>query len=79
MVSSRKLPVMHNTKNVLLTLATKHQQLMVYHLDGENIFGSDINIEKVKAAQVSSLDSPHKEGIIAKFPNADTVNISCKV
>lgn len=69
----------HNTKNLLLSLATKHQQLMAYHLDGQSHFKSDINIEKVKAAQVSSWDSSHRNAILAKFPNADTVNMSCKV
>lgn len=26
-----------NVKNVLRSLATKHQQLMAYHLDGQNL------------------------------------------
>lgn len=52
---------------------------MAYHLDGQSLFKPDINIEKVKAAQVSSLDSPHRNAILAKFPNADTVNMFCKV
>ena len=28
----------HNFKNVLLTLSSKHQQMMAYHLDGQNVF-----------------------------------------
>lgn len=69
----------HNTKNLLLSLATKHQQLMAYHLDGQSLFKADINIEKVKAVRVSSLDSPRRNAILAKFPNVDIVNMSCKI
>lgn len=69
----------YNTKNVLLSLATKHQQWMAYHLDERSLFKSYLNIEKVKAAQVLSLDSPHRNAVLTKFPHADTVVISCKV
>lgn len=68
----------HNTKNLLFSLATKHQQLMAYHLDGQSLFKSD-NIEKVKTVQLSSLDSSSRNAVLTKFPNADTVNIACKV
>lgn len=69
----------HNTKNLLFSLAIKHQQLMAYHLDGQSLFKSDINTEKVKTVQVSSLDSSSRNAVLTKFPNADTVNIACKV
>lgn len=69
----------HNMKNVLLSLATKHQQLMAYHFDGQSLFKSDMYIDKVKAIQVSSLDVHQRNAIRTKFPHAETVSVAGKV
>lgn len=69
----------HNMKNVLLSLATKHQQLMAYHFDGQSLFKSDMYIDKVNAIQVSCLDVHQRNAVKAKFPHADTVSVAGKV
>lgn len=69
----------HNTKNVLMSLATKHQQLMAYHLDGQSVFKSDLYIDKVRAVQVGSLDIAQRSAVLRKFPDVETVSVTRKV
>lgn len=66
-------------KNVLMSLATKHQQLMAYHLDGQSVFKSDLYIDKVRAVQVGSLDIAQRSAVLRKFPDVETVSVTRKV
>ena len=69
----------HNWKNVLLTLSSKHQQMMAYHLDNENLFKTKLYVEKVKVIRVSELDPLLKCAIQKKYPHLDSVSLSKSV
>lgn len=65
----------HNWKNVLLTLSTKHQQMMAYHLDSGNLFKPKLYVENVKVVRVSELDPSLKCEIQKKYPHQDSVSL----
>lgn len=44
----------HNFKNIPLTLANRHQKMMVFHLAATSFFKPSIEINKVKSVMVSS-------------------------
>ena len=69
----------HNWKNVLLTLSSKHQQMMAYHLDNENLLKTKLYVEKVKVIRVSELDPLLKCAIQKKYPHLDSVSLSKSV
>lgn len=66
----------HNFKNVLLTLSTKHQQMMAYHLDGHSLFKSKLYVESVKVVKISSLEETLRAVIKRKYPDQETVSLS---
>lgn len=71
--------VVHDTrnwKNVLLTLSTKHQQMMAYHLDCGILFKPRLYVENVKVVRLSGLDPPLKREIQKKYPHLDSVSLS---
>ena len=54
---------LHNTKNLELSLGTKHQQFMAYYLDGQSLFQSNLYIEKISTVQIGSLNSSQKSAV----------------
>ena len=71
--------VVHDTrnwKNVLLTLSTKHQQMIAYHLDSGILFKPKLYVENVKVVRVSELDPSLKYEIQKKYPHLDSVSLS---
>lgn len=66
----------HNWKNVLLTLSSKHQQMIAYHLDNQSLFKQKLYIEKVKVVKVSELDKPLQCEIQKKYPHLGSVSLS---
>lgn len=65
----------HNWKNVLLTLSSKHQQMMAYYLDSGNLLKPKLYVENVKLARVSELDPSLKCEIQKKYPHLDSVSV----
>ncbi len=41
----------HNFKNVLLSLATKHQQMFAYFLEGHSLFKPQLYVESLKVVE----------------------------
>lgn len=71
--------VVHDTinwKNVLLTLSSKHQQMLAYHLESQNLFKAKLYVEKVKVVKVSELDASLRGQIEETYPNLHTVSLS---
>ena len=70
---------LHNTKNLELSLGTKHQQFMAYYLDGQSLFQSNLYIEKISTVQIGPLNSSHKSAVSSKYPYNNTVCLTSKV
>lgn len=71
--------VVHDTKNwknVLLTLSSKHQQMLAYHLDRRNLFKAKLYVEKVKVVRVSELNTSLKCEIEKKYPHLHSMSLS---
>ncbi|KAG9277980.1 hypothetical protein AMEX_G5760 [Astyanax mexicanus] len=71
--------VVHNAlsfKNVLLTLSSKHQQMMAYHLDGQSLFKSKLYVGNVNTIKISSLEEKLREVIKKKYPTEETVSFA---
>lgn len=65
-----------NFKNVLLTLSSKHQQMMAYYLDGHNLFKPKLYIGNVDMVKTSSLEEKLRTVIEKKYPHQDTVSLA---
>ncbi len=61
---------------MLLTLSSKHQQMMAYHLDSGNLFKPKLYVENVKVVRISELDPSLKCEIQTKYPHLDSVSLS---
>lgn len=69
----------HNWKNVLLTLSSKHQQMMALHLDRQKVFAPRLYVECVKVVRVSELETSFQCEIQKKYPHLDSVSLSKSV
>lgn len=65
-----------NFKNVLLTLFSKHQQMMAYYIDGQNLFKPKLYIGSVDRVKISSLEEKPRTAIEKKYPHQDTVSLA---
>ncbi|XP_036952445.1 uncharacterized protein LOC119018692 isoform X1 [Acanthopagrus latus] len=65
-----------NFKNVLLTLSTKHQQMMACLFDSQSLFKSMLHVEKVTDIKTSSLDAPLRAVIKRHYPHLEAVSLS---
>lgn len=68
----------HNFKNVLVTLASKHQLMVAYHLDS-HLFSHGIHVESVKVVQAASLDASWKRALERRFSHLESVSLSSNV
>lgn len=66
----------HKWKNVLLTLSSKHQQMMAYQLDSGNIFKPKPYVKNVKEVRISELDPSLKYEIQKKYRHLESVSLS---
>lgn len=66
----------HNFKNILLTLSSKHQQMIAYHLDGQNLFKPRLYVGNVDVVRTSSLDERLMAAIKREYPHHDTVSLA---
>ncbi len=69
----------HCFKNVLLTLSTKHQQLMAYLLDTQQLFKPKLHVGSVDRVKISSLDEKLRTVLEKKYPNEDDVSLAKEV
>lgn len=69
----------HNFKNVLLMLATKHQQMIAYYLDGQSVFKPQRYVEGVKVVAIASLDATKRSAVSLKYPHQESVSLSSDV
>ena len=66
----------HNFKNILLTLSSKHQQMMAYHFDGPNLFKPRLYIGNIDTVRTTSLDELLRTAIKRKYPHQDTISLA---
>lgn len=64
------------SKNVLLTLSLKHQQMMACQFDSQSLFKPVLHVEKVTDIKISSLDADLRTVIKRKYPHLETVSLS---
>lgn len=69
----------HNFKNVLHTLATKHQQMSAFYLEGHSLFKPQLYVENVKVVEISSLDTTLRVAVTKKCPHKKTVSLCSDV
>ncbi len=69
----------HCFKNVPLTLSTKHQQLMAYLLDTQQLFKPKLHAGSVDRVKISSLDEKLRTVLEKKYPNEDDVSLAKEV
>lgn len=67
-----------NFKNILVTLASKHQLMVAYHLDS-NLFRQRIHVENVRVVQVTSLDATWRDTVQRRCSHLTTVSLSSDV
>lgn len=65
-----------NFKNILLTLATKHQLTLAYCLDQPSLFKPDLEVGHVAFVSVDTLEHSMKQAIEDKFANITTVSLA---
>ena len=71
--------VVHNTrnfKNILHTLATRHQLMLSYYLEMPTVFKPNIETGRVSAVSVAILDAAIREAIWNKFEGLDSVSLT---
>lgn len=71
--------VVHNTgnfKNILHTLATRHQLMLSYYLEMPTIFKPSIETGRVSVVSVGILDAAIREAIWKKFKGLDSVSLT---
>lgn len=67
---------MRNFKNILLTLAAKHQLMMAHYLDVPSLFPPVISMQKVKHVRTCTLDVQQKAAVLQKYPHRRDVSLT---
>lgn len=65
-----------NFKNILLTLSSKHQQMMAYYLDGKSLFKPKLYTTSVDRVNIATLEEKLRMAIQNKFPQQDSVSLT---
>lgn len=65
-----------NFKNVALTLATKHQKALSYHLDCHSFLGSPVDMAKVTMVSVKSFPSDVQKELFQKASTSGSVLVA---
>lgn len=65
-----------NFKNILLTLAAKHQLMMAHYLDVPSLFPPVISVQKVKHVRTCTLDVQQKAAVLQKYPHRRDVSLT---
>lgn len=65
-----------NFKNVLLTLSSKHQEMMACHFDSQSLFKPMLHVEKITNIRPSAFDFPLRMVINRHYPHIETLPLS---
>lgn len=69
----------HNFKNILLTLATKHQLMMAHYLSGPSLFSPSLSVQNIKTVSTCSLDIPQRNVVKNKYPHLQMLSLASDV
>lgn len=65
----------HNFKNVLLTLAVKHQEMMALYLDRGDLFKQSVYIQSAESFLACPLEASLRTAVEQKYTNTDSVSL----
>ena len=66
----------HNFRNILLTLAKKHQLSLAYHLDLPSLFRPDLEVGHIAVVSPNTLEHPMKQAVELKYGNTTLVSLA---
>lgn len=69
----------HNFRNVALTLAVKHQKMMVYYLDSSSFFKAVVEMDKVTSSSITSYPENVQHIFCQRFPQLSSVLVASSV
>lgn len=69
----------YNFKNILLTLATKHQLSLAYHLDLPSLFRPDLEVAHIAVVSPDTLEHSMKKAVELKYENITLVSLATHV
>lgn len=69
----------NNFKNILLTLATRHQHMLAYFLDMPCLFKPPLEVDRVSLVSLDILDNSVKKAIRLKYKDVKTVSLATNV
>lgn len=69
----------NNFKNILLTLATRHQHMLAYFLDMPSLFKPPVEVSRVSLVSLDILDNSVKKAIRHKYKDVKTVSLATSV
>lgn len=65
-----------NFKNVMLTLAQRHQLTLAYHLDMPTLFKPDLVVDHVSVLSTECLDLSFKLAVKSKYSNVTSISVA---
>lgn len=69
----------NNFRNIELSLATKHQQLISYHLHSSSFSASNLEVTKISTVPIDVLNEEVVVALKQKYPDISQVNLSKNV
>ena len=66
----------HSFRNILLSLAVKHQLMLAYHLHGNKIVQSSLQVTKLSTVNLSVLREDLKKALETKLPGESFVQLA---
>lgn len=66
----------NNFKNILLTLASRHQLMLAHYLEMPSIFKPETETAKVSDTCIEVLDAAVRQAILNRFGDVDTVGLT---
>lgn len=69
----------HNFKNILVTLAKKHQLTMAYYLVGPRLFTSPLQVQNLRVVKTSTLVATVKNELQRTYSHREIVSLASSV
>lgn len=66
----------HSFRNILLSLAVKHQLMVAYHLHGSKIVQPSLQVTKLSTVDLTVLRKDIREALETKFPGESCVQVA---
>lgn len=63
-------------KNILLTLSSKHQQMMAYFLDGHSLFKPSLHVDNIDTVDICFLNENLQKCLKLKYPQVKAVSFA---